>query len=874
MNYGTKSMTQAGLTMLAQAKTDAKAVIFDSMIVSERVLTTATDVTKLTAADFTNALTYPISSKSNVENSFTVKAVVTNEPKAADPVKQDFKIALVGVTAHIDGSDDSQLISVAVGEDPAVLTAFKDTEYSLTFGVTQIYANASDISFKLGNIAYALASDLDKLRSDVDIIISDKLKDVAKTSVANTFTKQQTLSAGAVDGNGNSYVTAPDAKATAQGLVNAGVTKAASDATVKANGAKATGISAANSAASAAAVDATGKANSAEAGAKTYASSVAAAELVAANKNTDVKTAPLVKTADTANWQKQALFNAGSYNLGSASGDYRTYVEANFSTAGVRYIRLQNNVDKDENGVLIQAMDTQVISEGSGWYYAEGISMNGQMLFRRWNQTSDTGWKRVIDSKSGYGAENLILNSRADTGLEHWGLQGSGTSNSSKFSVGSVTHAFYKNGVGGHVFSIDNANIGSGGSLEVSLGSDRFWVTPGQNVSWSILVAGGANVSSFDVYLMFDDGSSPSMIQGDAVISGQKPNPNAMQLYSGTVTAPDTAKRCFVRVDNNGATPSSDGSLKYTQIIFTEVKVAMESASSPWSQATKDVVHTGGDETIDGTKTFTNPVNALATGLYATQLADGADCDTLTQEGLYQATSGAIVNGPDGVNKWSMIRVHNLNGANGCQELFTTNTGQMFTRAWNYNGGVINWTAWRETTAKADFDSSVFMGKDLTATDDIFTLEPGTYYIHGVMPKNAPALTDGNGNNWGYVKIVQTELGAKFAYFHDVFYHSREATYSGNPATWSTWKIPEQDSLNQKANDSQVFHRNPATGEVVEKLYAPGGITLAGGHVLNVSATDGLTIDGKPLLIKAADEATAKTSSANDKLHYYYTEES
>ncbi|WP_143463335.1 hypothetical protein [Levilactobacillus enshiensis] len=143
----------------------------------------------------------------------------------------------------------------------------------------------------------------------------------------------------------------------------------------------------------------------------------------------------------------------------------------------------------------------------------------------------------------------------------------------------------------------------------------------------------------------------------------------------------------------------------------------------------------------------------------------------------------------------------------------------------------------------------------------------GSYSNSTTWIKNGP-FKDATYVGWD----VTVSNGGRVIHQH-AYRQSGESAYRTfwDGAGWGEWQITTPSRF---ALDANTLHRNPATGEVVEKLYAPGGITLANGHVLNISNTDGLTIDGKPLFIKVADETTAKSNSNTDKLHYYYTEES
>ena len=221
MNYKS-SMTDVGNEMIAQAHKDDKAIIFDSFLVSEALSDTGVELTKTTKNLFSNPLTYPINSKATSDNTFTVKAVLANKTDKFT-VDEDFSINVIGVIAHIDGSSDSRLITIAVAEGTgAVITAFRDTLYSLTVAITQAYKADQPANFGLANVAYALADDLDKLKTDIQIIIDGGLTNVAKINEENTFTEVQKFDKGATDGEGNAYVTTKDV---ATGLNNGLSTK-------------------------------------------------------------------------------------------------------------------------------------------------------------------------------------------------------------------------------------------------------------------------------------------------------------------------------------------------------------------------------------------------------------------------------------------------------------------------------------------------------------------------------------------------------------------------------------------------------------------------------------------------------------------------
>ncbi|MDT7014630.1 hypothetical protein [Levilactobacillus namurensis] len=96
----------------------------------------------------------------------------------------------------------------------------------------------------------------------------------------------------------------------------------------------------------------------------------------------------VVHTSDTSNWQKQKMFNPGSYMVASTRGaklDFYDLLTQKYTTAGVYYIR-------DDDAVI----DSVVISEGNGWWYAYGVNYAGNFYHRKiattTNPVTDTGW--------------------------------------------------------------------------------------------------------------------------------------------------------------------------------------------------------------------------------------------------------------------------------------------------------------------------------------------------------------------------------------------------------------------------------------------------------------------------------------------------
>ncbi|MCW3779745.1 hypothetical protein OM945_12835, partial [Levilactobacillus namurensis] len=109
----------------------------------------------------------------------------------------------------------------------------------------------------------------------------------------------------------------------------------------------------------------------------------------------------VVHTTDTANWQKQAMFNPGNYKIADTTPttDFATLLRSKYNKPGVVYIR--------DNTSFVDAV---VICEGNGWWHAYGAAGNGNFVHRRIRTTDDTGWViNADDSKVAHlsGANNF-----------------------------------------------------------------------------------------------------------------------------------------------------------------------------------------------------------------------------------------------------------------------------------------------------------------------------------------------------------------------------------------------------------------------------------------------------------------------------------
>ena len=106
------------------------------------------------------------------------------------------------------------------------------------------------------------------------------------------------------------------------------------------------------------------------------------------NKFNAIAANALPGTTDTTNWQKQAMFNPGNYNIDGTNltTDFATLLRSKYNKAGVVYIR---DNDWPSNASPVDAV---VICEGAGWWYAYGVTGGGNFVHRRIRENDDTGW--------------------------------------------------------------------------------------------------------------------------------------------------------------------------------------------------------------------------------------------------------------------------------------------------------------------------------------------------------------------------------------------------------------------------------------------------------------------------------------------------
>lgn len=178
---------------------------------------------------------------------------------------------------------------------------------------------------------------------------------------------------------------------------------------------------------------------------------------------------------------------------------------------------------------------------------------------------------RYIKPSDGYASVNLVSFSGYPTSTYGWQLTGPGASDSST-SFTTSKSPYYHSGVD-NLFSINTSS-----SSESFVTGNSFGVVPGEKLSWSIKSVASSNVSSVDVYIIFDN----STIK---IVNSATDNKNELVTYSGTTIVPSGCTTAYFRFDNNGSSDSNQCSA-----MFTEAKIAREPFPSPWSIPTGNIV--------------------------------------------------------------------------------------------------------------------------------------------------------------------------------------------------------------------------------------------------------------------------------------------
>lgn len=159
---------------------------------------------------------------------------------------------------------------------------------------------------------------------------------------------------------------------------------------------------------------------------------------------------------------------------------------------------------------------------------------------------------------------NLIMNGGYPTTTEHW-------AGATDFAV--TKHGFYRRG---NLFVLGNV-----GTQEQNISTDRVKVVAGAEYTISMIIFGGENVSSYDVWFLGRKNGSTANFDTSVLVAGaKKPNPNAAEHPNWTFSMPDVDEG-YVRIDNNGSTNAPNKAALY----FTEVKLEKGTIATPYVQS-------------------------------------------------------------------------------------------------------------------------------------------------------------------------------------------------------------------------------------------------------------------------------------------------
>ena len=105
------------------------------------------------------------------------------------------------------------------------------------------------------------------------------------------------------------------------------------------------------------------------------------------------------------------------------------------------------------------------------------------------------------------------------------------------------------------------------------------------------------------------------------------------------------------------------------------------------------VAHNSGDETIGGTKTFTNPIKGTTDGIAYRYSAPGDDLNTsYMNDSVIFVGTNKVANAPAGTSgTWAIVRNYNSNATNGAQSYYDTNQGVLYVRTRNSNTTYTQW---------------------------------------------------------------------------------------------------------------------------------------------------------------------------------------
>lgn len=194
-----------------------------------------------------------------------------------------------------------------------------------------------------------------------------------------------------------------------------------------------------------------------------------------------------------------------------------------------------------------------------------------------------------------------------------------------------------------------------------------------------------------------------------------------------------------------------------------------------------------------------------------------------------------------------------------------------------------DWSPAPEDKADASEVAPLTVGAIHDGADMDKEFTPGSYFSKDAV-SHGPGFPNGDVMLTWDVSAVTSNTDEATAYVQRAYDQPGDTAVRNfvSGAGWGPWKsLVTGSGANKIAANGNTFVPlaiNVATGEIclpdgtAITLSLPGGVKL-GDHMLNISATDGLTIDNQAYFTAVADEATAASKAAADPLHNYTTEE-
>jgi len=282
------------------------------------------------------------------------------------------------------------------------------------------------------------------------------------------------------------------------------------------------------------------------------------------------------------------------------------------------------------------------------------------------------------------------------------------------------------------------------------------------------------------------------------------------------------------------------------------------------------VVHNSGDETIGGTKTFTNPIKGTIDGITYRYSAAGDDLDTsYMNDSVIYIGANQVAHAPTGTSgTWAIVRNYNSDATNGAQSYYDTSQGVLYVRTRNSNTTYTPWiqvadnskvvhtadtSNWQKSKVTDDAGGPLLMLGD---TDDLSAKISGlsngyfTIYCTGKTLNNPSASPKrgiihitastraGSGILFSEDKnayIITMLLGtvtytkmaddSKVAHLSGANNFDTTPTVNNNPLLLAS-SLPSDLARTGQANTfskQQVFSTNPTNGTQVYPIYATVG---------------------------------------------------